>query len=246
MAELEIPTIPGKRITVEGNDGTGKSTTADMLAWQIRRNGFRYIRVDEPNSPIDDEGAVLLPHIAQLRLDIKDGSYQHNPHADLAMFNVARFLAWTRVSKQKVTEGFWEIKSRDNTSSDAYQGYGDLLGVDYTQEQAHKVMGDETYFDLDFKTILVFKNEIERLKRIGGRGILEVPDTFEQRDAEFQQRVNSGYLQIALNQGIDITEIEADQPRNEVADIVFEKMVGAIGVQLVKYDWEEYWAEKVA
>ena len=241
MSEFEPSIIPGKRIVIEGNDGTGKTTTADMLAWQVGKNGYRYIRVDEPNSPIDDEGTVLLPRIAQLReLDIKNGSYAHNPHADLAMFNVARYVSWTHVTKPKLAEGWWDFQGRDDTSSGAYQGSGDGLGIQYVKERTREVMNDEAYFHPDFRTILVFKNEIERLKRLESRGAPELPDTFEKRGPEFQARVNDGYLMSALEYGIDITEIEAGQPKEEVADIVFEKMVGAVGINLVKYDWEEY------
>jgi thymidylate kinase len=107
-------------------------------------------------------------------------------------------------------------------------------------------MDDELYFHADFKTVLVFKNEIERLRRIKDRAVLEVPDTFESRGQDFQQRVNEGYLLVAERDGLDLTEIDADQSREEVTDIVFDKMVGQIGINLTKYSWEDYWASKKA
>lgn len=245
MPEFEQPISPGKRIVVEGNDGTGKSTVADMLSWQVRQNGFRTLRIDEPNSPIDDDGNVLLPHIAELRREIKDGTYTHNPTADLAMFNVARFLSWTHITKPQMFEqGVWPIQARDKTSSEAYQGNADGLGIDTVNGTIHSFMNDETYFHPDFKTVLVFKNEIERLKRVKNRAILEVPDTFESRGEAFQRSVNEGYLLVAKRDGLDITEIEAEQSKEEVADIVFEKMVGRVGVNLTKYNWDGYWATK--
>jgi len=247
MSELETFPQPGKRIIVEGNDGTGKSTVADMLAWQIRQNGYRTLRIDEPNSPIDDNGVELLPHVAELRREIKDGSYKHNAHADLGMFNVARFLSWTHVTRpQMLEEGVWPVQARDKTSSDVYQGNADGLGMDYTTKTINDFMDDELYFHADFKTVLVFKNEIERLRRIKDRAVLEVPDTFESRGQDFQQRVNEGYLLVAERDGLDLTEIDADQSREEVTDIVFDKMVGQIGINLTKYSWKDYWASKEA
>lgn len=245
MPEFEPSLSVGKRIVVEGNDGTGKSTVADMLAWQVRQNGYTTLRIDEPNSPIDDAGTVLLPHITELRREIKDGSYTHNPTADLAMFNVARFLSWTHVTKPYMFEqGVWPVQARDKTSSEAYQGNADGLGINYVDAVIHDLMDDEAYFHPDFKTILVFKNERERLKRIQERAVLEVPDTFESRGQDFQQRVNEGYLLVAERDGLDVTEIEAEQSREEVADIVFEKMMGRLGISLTKYEWHEYWASK--
>jgi len=241
-SELAIPR--GKRIVVEGNDGTGKSTVADMFGWQVRKNGFHTIRIDEPNSPIDEDGTVMLPHIAELRREIKDGSYPHNPHADLAMFNVARYLSLMRVEKPYLELGYWMIKSRDKTSSEAYQGNGDGLGIDTVTGIIDNVMQDDDYLHPDFKTILVFKDEMERLKRIESRGPLDLPDTFESRDGNFQQRVNDAYPVIAARDGFDITEIETGQSREEIADIVLVKAIGAIGVNLSHFSWDEYWEEQ--
>jgi thymidylate kinase len=242
MSEVE----PGKRSVIEGNDGTGKTTYANMFAWQVQKNGFLTLRIDEPDSPIDQDGNVLLPHVSALRTEIKDGSYEHNPHADLGQFNVSRFLSWTRVTKPLMIKGYWPIQTRDKTSSEGYQGGGDGLGIEYVDKTVRDFMNDELYFEPDFKTVLVFKDDMERLKRIQTRGPLDKPDTFESRSADFQARVNNAYLQSAARDNLDITEIEAHQPREEIADIIFEKAVGAIGINLVKYDWEEYFASQQA
>lgn len=237
--------IPGKRVVIEGNDGTGKSTTADMVSWQIRQNGFNTLRIDEPNGPIDDDGTILLPHISRLRDIIKDGTHKHYPISDFKMFSMSRFISWHSVTKPQMHEqGVWPIQARDYTSSDAYQGNGDGLTMEFTSQASREFMDDELYFDPDFKTVLIFRDEIERLERIKNRAVLEKPDTFESRDPEFQRRVNEGYIVIAKRDGLDVTEIEAGQSREEIADIVLEKMIGKIGVSLTLHSWELYWEEK--
>lgn len=247
MSEFESPLIiPGKRVVVEGNDGTGKSTVADMLAWQVRKNNIRTLRVDEPNSPIDEAGNVLLPHIAELRHNIKDGSFAHNPHADLAMFNVSRHISTTHIENPYMDEGYWMLKARDFTSSLAYQGHAEGLGIDEVYEIIKNTMQDDRYMNPDFKTVLIFEDELERLRRIKHRAVLEVPDTFEKRGPEFQARINEAYPLIAERFGYNITPIRTEQSREEIADTVFSSMVGAVGVQLTKYSWEEYWKEKEA
>jgi len=240
MSEIET----GKRLVVEGNDGTGKSTVADMLAWQVQKNGFMTLRIDEPDSPINQDGTVVFPSVSLLRIEIKDGSQAHNPHADLGMFNVSRFLSWTRVTKPYMEKGYWPIQSRDDTSSKAFQGGGDKLGIAYVDHTVRNFMNDDQYFEPDFKTVLVFKDEIERLKRLESRSAPEKPDTFESRGAAFQDRVNRTYLEVAALENIDLTHIEASQPREEIANIVLEKVIGATGVKLVNYEWEEYWDSK--
>lgn len=236
----------GFRGIVEGNDGTGKSTIADMLAWQTRKNGIETIRVDEPDSAIDAEGNILVPASRALRTLVKDGSYNHTPYADLQMFNIARFANWQLASLPVLERQGAVLQARDRDSSKVYQGHADGLGIDFVEEETRKTITDERYFNPDFKTILIFKNEIERQKRVRDRAVLETPDTFESRGQEFQDRLNEGYLIVAERDGTDLTEIEAGQSRNEIADIVYEKMIGKIGVSLVKYDWEEYWETKAA
>lgn len=240
----EIESFTGKRFVIEGNDGTGKSTVTNMMLWQFAQNGYETLQIDEPGSAIDSDENILLPVARELRDLIKDGTYEHNPHADLAMFNVSRFANWTHATLPLLNRGGIAGQARDYTSSEVYQGYADGLGIQYAEDMARLVMADDRYFEPHFKTVLAFKDETERLKRIQGRGELEKPDTFESRGTSFQQRLNEGYLVVAEQKGIEVTEIEADMSPEYVADMLLEKMLGAVGMSLTRYNWEKYWKQR--
>lgn len=240
----DIESFPGKRFVVEGNDGTGKSTVTEMMLWQFAQNGYETLQIDEPGSAIDTKKAILVPAAKELRDAIKDGSYEHNPHADLAMFTAARFVNWTYATRPLLERGGVAGQARDYTSSQVYQGYADGLGIGYAEDMTRLAMVDPLYFEPDFKTVLGFKNEVERLKRIDGRGELEIPDTFESRGESFQQRLNEGYFIVAERDGLDITEIEADMSREYIADMLLEKMLGKTGMSLTHYSWGSYWEER--
>lgn len=240
MSEFEPTIIPGKSIVIEGNDGTGKTTQANMLAWQLRRNNIEVIRVDEPDSAIDADGNVLVPLARDLRLAIKDGSYRHTPLLDVSMFNSSRYQNWIHASKPGLLRGAWRVQARDNTSTDVYQGHAEGLGINFVNDITRQTIDDDLYFEQDFKTILLFKDEIERLERVKNRAVLEVPDTFEMRGQNFQDRLNEGYPLVAEMQGIDVTYITKEQTPVEIADVLWAKMVGKIGINLIKFDWADY------
>lgn len=236
----EFETAPGKRFVVEGLDGTGKSTVVNMLLWQFAKNGYETLQIDEPDSPIDRSGNRLLNVASEVRLLAKDGSYDSNPYADLGMMNVSRFAGYKLVTKEFVANGGIAGQARDSDSSVVFQGHSSGLGMDFVEAECRKFMGDDSYFEPDFKTILRLEDEEERLRRIENRGELEVPDKFESRSADFHQLTREGYDIWAQRKGIDITSIEARQPKDEVAEIVLAKLLGATSLYITRYDWAEY------
>jgi len=233
---------PGFRFVTEGNDGTGKSTVNDMLLWQFHRNGYETIRIDEPDSARDLDGNTLVPVSEMLRTVVKDGeSYTSNQIADLAMYNVSRFANWNLATLPVLLRGGAAGQARDYSSSLIYQGAGEGVSFDVVEQATRSIMQDERYFHPDYKTILMFDKEESRLKRLAARGaVQEAQDKFEMRGEDFQQRVNSAYLEIATRDNLPITWIEEGQSREVIADTVMTNMMGATGLQLVRYDWDEY------
>jgi len=56
----------------------------------------------------------------------------------------------------------------------------------------------------DIAIILDLDDETERTKRIGVRGNLKHPDTFESKSDTFQSKVRIAYLDIAKSRGIPV------------------------------------------
>ncbi len=233
---------PGFRFVTEGNDGTGKSTVNDMLLWQFHKNDYETVRIDEPDSARDIHGKTLVPVSEQLRTIVKDGeSYTSNQVADLAMYNVSRFANWNLATLPTLLRGGAAGQARDYSSSLIYQGAGEGVSFDVVERATRSIIQDERYFTPDYKTILMFDKEESRLRRLANRGaVQEAQDKFEMRGEDFQQRVNSAYMEIATRDSLPITWIEEGQTREEIADKVLSNMIGATGLQLVHHDWAEY------
>ena len=228
---------PGRRIIVEGTDGTGKTTVANLLAWQLRQNGKRVIRVDEPDSAYDEEGTVLVPAARELRTVIKDGSIERSPGANVVMFTASRVANWVTASRPALANGIWVVQARDDTSSDVYQGHAEGYGIENVEALTFAALGEQ-YMNPDFRVILDFDDakEEERLRRISSRGVLEKPDTFEMRDQAFQQSLRDGYRLMADRRGEEIVMVEGNA--QEMATIVWHKMLGKLGIQLTLHPWE--------
>jgi len=234
MRDFEL----GKRIVIEGTDGTGKTTAADLVSFQLRQNGIEVIRVDEPDSALDAEGTVLVPAARELRKIIKDGSITRSPHANLAMFTASRFANWHLASQPALERGAYVIQARDFTSSEVFQGYAEGLDIDLIRSTTLDSLGEQ-YMNPDYKTILDFPDseEEERLRRIAFRGALEKPDTFESRGDEFQQKLRLGYRAIAAENNFEL--INAHQTKEALAEYVLNNIMGKFSLNLTFYEWPE-------
>lgn len=229
----------GKRFVIEGTDGTGKTTIANMITWQLRQNNIDVIRIDEPDSAYDVNGTVLVPMASDLRKLIKDGSIERTPEANLALFNASRFANWTYATQPAMLKGIWAGQARDEESSQVYQGHAEGMGMDQVRNITRQVMGDQ-YMNPDYKVILDFEDHQEdiRTARISNRGPLDKPDTFESRDDTFQRKLREGYRILAARDNLEI--ISAHQSKEAIADQVWARMMGKFGMHLALHDWKDY------
>ena len=105
-------------------------------------------------------------------------------------------------------------------SSLAYQGRGE--GVDEAEIlRMTRVFTYERYMRPDVAIILTLNDE-KRSERIGDRGDLKNPDTFESRGDDFQARVNRAYIEIAEQYGI--ATVDASGAVKEVQAAIREKI----------------------
>lgn len=113
----------GRFLTVEGPDGSGKTTAARHLAEWLRRRGVATILTREPGgTPLGDE-------IRRLVLHLRDVSDDLDPRADALLFAAARAQHVSRVILPALERGEWVVSARFSDSSLAYQGaaYGNDL-----------------------------------------------------------------------------------------------------------------------
>lgn len=194
----------GKYIVIEGHDGTGKSTQVTAIRAKLKELGIESVEFHEPDgTPIADE----------IRTLIKNGALERDGTTNLLLFNASRHDIWTKKALPALNDGKWVVASRNYFSTLAYQGYGEGANIDDILTIT-LIATDEHYMKPDIAVILNLDDENERKKRIGNRGELENPDTFESKDNDFQFRVKDAYVTIADERDIPI--ISASQPIDDV------------------------------
>lgn len=108
----------GRFITLEGPEGSGKSTAARHLAEWLRRQEIPTVLTAEPGgTPLGDE-------IRRLLLHIRDVSDDLDPRADALLFAAGRAQHVARLIQPALERGDWVVCARYADSSLAYQGAG--------------------------------------------------------------------------------------------------------------------------
>ena len=202
----------GEYIVIEGNDGTGKSTQVKQLAEYLESvHGIESFIAEEPaGTPIADE----------IRSLIKNGDLERTPETNLLLFTAARREIWQRASRE-LQLGRWVLSARNYVSTLAYQGAGE--GVDETLiTDITRQFVDEDYMNPDHTIILTLGDSSTRTARIDNRGALEKPDTFESKPSDFQDRVNSAYIEIATKNNYPLIDASqsVDDIQQEIRDII--------------------------
>ena len=181
-------------IVIEGQDGTGKSTQAELLTTYFKKQGKEVVMLEEPDGD--------LPQAHDLHDMILARGYQLEPITNVLLFTAARVELWRKIAEPVLKRGGVVISARNYWSTLAYQGYGE--GVSRSKIiRITKDLLPEKYFKPDYGFILVVPDEV-RLKRQSGRG--KNTETFEAKPDAFQQKVNAAYPRIAKDFGLTIID----------------------------------------
>ena len=112
------PSGRGRFITLEGPEGSGKSTAARHLADWLRGRGVQTVLTQEPGgTPLGDEVRRLVLHVRGMSDDL-------DPRADALLYAAARAQHVARVIRPALEAGSWVVCARFADSSLAYQGAG--------------------------------------------------------------------------------------------------------------------------
>ena len=189
-------------IVIEGQDGTGKSTQAEMLKTHFEQQGRKVVMLEEPDGD--------LPQAHDLHDMILTRGYNLEPLTNVLLFTAARVELWRKIAEPVLREGGIVISARNYWSTIAYQGYGE--GVSRSKIiRLTKEMLPERYVHPDYGFILTVSDEV-RLARQRGRG--KATETFELKPSEFQQKVNAAYPKIAKE--FNLTIVDASPSPDEI------------------------------
>lgn len=171
--------MPALLITVEGVEGSGKSTQCARLARYLGGLGHDVVRTSEPDG---------TPLGLRIRALFEEGPTP-TPLAQTFLFMAARQEHVTRVIGPALARGAVVISDRYADATVAYQGYGQGMDVQTIRELNVLATGGI----LPDLTLVLDLEPAEGMRRIRGRAL----DAFEKMDLDFHRRVREGYLEIA-------------------------------------------------
>jgi dTMP kinase len=187
-------------ISLEGVDGSGKSTQARLL---VEALGEGTVAIREPG------GTDAAERIREL---LADPALELEPLAELMLFLAARADLTERVIRPALDAGHYVVADRFSDSSVAYQGAARGLGVGEVIGLCETAT-DGLWPDL---TLLL------RIDPETGLGRAESDDRFEQEGLGLQQAVAEAYEEIAVIASDRVTVIDAAGSVEEVHKRVME------------------------
>lgn len=188
-------------ISLEGIDGSGKTTQAKLLAAEL---GGGTVLAREPGGTEASEAIRTL---------VVDPDVPLGPMAELLLFCAARAQLIAEVIAPALEQSRVVVCDRFTDSSVAYQGAARGLGVELVEELCEQATGG-VMPDL---TLLLEIDPQEA--RLGGRSGRE---RFEEEGLSFARAVAAGYAQIAARHPQRIRVIEAKGSVSEVHARVME------------------------
>ncbi len=169
---------PGKFITFEGPDGSGKTAQLDILAEEFLQAGYPILRTREPGgTPIGDQIRATL-------LDLKNTAMIDRTEA--LLYQAARAQLVDEVIKPHLVEGGIVISDRYADSTLAYQGFGHQNTVASLEGIIHYATGG---LIPDLTILLDLAPEVGLQRRLDAGGV----NRLDSYDIEFHQRVRAGY-----------------------------------------------------
>jgi len=192
----------GKFITLEGGDGTGKSTQSRMLEEYLKAQNIDVLMTREPGgAPGADEIRELILTGDPDRWDVIGETLLFYA----SRRNHLRLTVWPAMEK-----GTWVVSDRFADSTMAYQGYGNQLGTGPVQKIHDVAVGDFAP-DLTFILDIDVKKGLSRT-----HGRLHNEDRFEKMDISVHERMRQGFFEIAKQNKDRCVIINADQPIESV------------------------------
>ncbi len=187
---------PGRLITIEGLDGTGKTTLSAALAGALAARGLPVTQLREPG------GVALSERIRSL---VADPDAVIAPRTEALLFAAARAQLCAERLVPLLADGQWVILDRFVDSSLAYQGGGRELGID-TVAQINRFATDACVPD---RTLLLRLDRATGLARLAGRG--EASDRMERQSDAFFARVGETYDALAAADPARIRVLDAER-----------------------------------
>ena len=213
LRELLCPgaAVPrGFFLSMEGPDGCGKTTQANLLEQSLRQLGFDLVRTREPG------GCPISEKIRQIILDTENAEMCGTCEA--LLYAASRAQHVHQVIRPAVEAGKVVLSDRFVDSSVAYQGGGRAMGVDMIRQinepAVDGMLPDATvYLAIDHTTAMNRRLSASR------------PDRLEMESGAFHGRVQAAYEELINRDRQRFIVVSGDQPVKEIARQVLQQVL---------------------
>jgi dTMP kinase len=217
----------GLFITLEGLDGSGKTTQIKRLAVWLQKRGLDPIVTRQPG------GTATGDRIRALLLD--SGTAPIAPMTEMALMFADRAQAIAEVIEPALAAGRIVLCDRFTDSTEAYQGGGRKLGTESVLE-LHRLICGNLHPDLTLLLLPSLESSLARARHRNERTTAQTGQDegrFEQEQEAFHKRVWEKYREIAQREPERVVLIEGnlaiDEAHEQIVEAVSERLVAMTG-----------------
>jgi dTMP kinase len=204
-AAAKGPSRPGRFITFEGGEGSGKSTHIRTIAERLKATKLRVLVTREPGG---SPGAEIIRHLVLAGMGKLLG-----PDAETLLFAAARDDHVRTVIEPALNQEIWVLCDRFTDSTRAYQGRLGKVAPGLLNAMERVTIGD---LKPDLTVILDVPVEVG-MKRAALRRGAGAADRFEAEDLNFHRELRDAYRQIAAAEPARCVLIDATADVDTVA-----------------------------
>lgn len=201
-------------ITLEGPEGSGKTSHIPHLVDFLRGKGYTVFPTREPG------GTSIGEQIREVIHDLKNEEMQ--PRTETLLYQAARAQIVEEVIKPRLSNGEIVISDRYYDSTLAYQGYGHQQDLEQVRALVKYATGglvpDLTILlDVDVEVGLGRKKKDNEWNRLDAYTV------------EFHKRVRAGYLEMVQAEPKRWTVVDAGQDWQSVQNQLRKTIMGILG-----------------
>lgn len=197
-------------ITLEGPEGSGKTSQMEPLADYLRQFGHDVVTLREPG------GSDIGEQIRGVIMAMKNTAM--HPRTEILLFLASRAQFVEEIVQPALMAGKWVLCDRYADSTLAYQGYGHQMDLD-TLRRLLKFATGGLKPDLTFLLDIEVQAGLTRKRKAGSEW-----NRLDAYPPEFHHRVRQGYLELARQEPERWVVVDAGQP----AEVVQSAMRRAI------------------
>jgi dTMP kinase len=194
----------GRFITLEGGEGSGKSTQVASLAEALSSAGYDVVRTREPGGA---EGAEVIRELL-----VSGATSRWDPVTEALLHYAARREHLTATVWPALDRGAWVVCDRFADSTEAYQGAGLGVAASVLSALYDSVVGafkPDLTLILDLPVAAGLKRANARMAPDAGQAHAE--DRYERMDLAFHEKLRQGFLDIAAREPDRCVVIDADR-----------------------------------